>query len=71
MVRARTGYRSQQDERLKELEELVPKLQQKVQQAEANAAQWQAAYEDLKQHALKAYYKQQEEIEDLKKQLGK
>ena len=71
MHRARTGYRSQQDERLKELEELVPKLQQKVQQAEANAAQWQAAYEDLKQRALKAYYKQQEEIEDLKKQLGK
>ncbi len=71
MHRARTGYRSQQDERLKELEEFVPKLQQKVQQAEANAAQWQAAYEDLKQRALKAYYKQQEEIEDLKKQLGK
>ena len=39
--------------------------------AETNAAQWQAAYEDLKQRALKAYYKQQEEIEDLKKQLGK
>lgn len=71
MHRARTGYRSQQDERLKELEELVPKLQQKVQQAEANAAQWQAAYEYFKQRALKAYYKQQEEIEDLKKQLGK
>ena len=71
MHRARTGYRSQQDERLKELEELVPKLQQKVQQAETNAAQWQAAYEYLKQRALKAYYKQQEEIEDLKKQLGK
>ena len=71
MHRARTGYRNQQDEKLKELEELVPKLQQKVQQAEANAAQWQAAYEDLKQRALKVYYKQQEEIEDLKKQLGK
>ena len=71
MHRARTGYRNQQDERLKELEELVPKLQQKVQQAETNAAQWQAAYEDLKQRALKAYYKQQEEIEDLKRQLGK
>ena len=71
MHRARTGYRSQQDERLKELEELVPKLQQKVQQAETNAAQWQAAYEYLKQRPLKAYYKQQEEIEYLKKQLGK
>ena len=30
MHRARTGYRNQQNERLKELEDLVPKLQQKV-----------------------------------------
>lgn len=71
MHRARTGYRNQQDERLKELEELVPQLQQKLQQAEANAAQWQTAYEDLKQRALKAYYKQQEEIEKLKRKLSK
>lgn len=71
MHRARTGYRNQQDERLKELEELVPKLQQKLQLTEANAAQWQAAYEGLKQRALKAYYKQQEEIEKLKRKLSK
>lgn len=71
MHRARTGYRNQQDERLKELEELVPQLQQKLQQAEANATQWQAAYENLKQRALKAYYKQQEEIEELKRKLSK
>ncbi len=31
------------------------------------AAKWQAAYEDLKQRALKAYYEQQAEIERLKK----
>lgn len=31
------------------------------------AAKWQAAYEDLKQRALKTYYEQQAEIERLKK----
>ena len=62
MHHARTGYRQQQDERLAELEQLVPQLQQQL-------AESQAAYQDLKQRALKAYYQQQEEIERLKKQL--
>ena len=62
MHQARTGYRKQQEERLAELERLVPQLEQQLAQA-------QAAYEDLKQRALKAYYRQQEEIESLKKRL--
>lgn len=62
MHQARTGYRRQQEERLAELEQLVPQLEQQLAEA-------QAAYEDLKQRALKAYYKQQEEIEALKKKL--
>ena len=62
MHQARTGYRKQQEERLAELELLVPQLEQQLAEA-------QAAYEDLKQRALKAYYKQQEEIEALKKRL--
>lgn len=43
--------------------------EQKVQLEDALslAAKWQAAYEDLKQRALKAYYEQQAEIERLKK----
>lgn len=62
MHQARTGYRQQQTERLAELESLVPQLQQQLAEA-------QAAYQDLKQRALKAYYQQQEEIERLKQQL--
>jgi four helix bundle suffix protein len=62
MHQARTGYRQQQTERLAELERLVPELQQQLAEA-------QAAYQDLKQRALKAYYQQQEEIERLKQQL--
>jgi len=70
MHRARTEYRKQQDERLAELERRVPQLEQQLQAAQTEAAQWKAAYEDLKQPALKAYYRQQEEIKALKQQLG-
>lgn len=70
MHRARTEYRKQQDERLAELERRVPQLEQQLQAAQTEAAQWKAAYEDLKQRALKAYYRQQEEIKALKQQLG-
>ena len=38
--------------------------------AQQEAARHQAAYEDLKQRALNAYNKQQEEIKALKRQLG-
>ncbi len=70
MHKARTEYRKQQDERLAELERTLPQLQQQLAAAQAEAAQWKAAYEDLKQCALKAYYQQQEEIKALKHQLG-
>ena len=62
MHQTRTGYRQQQDERLAELEKLVPQLQEQLAEA-------QAAYQDLKQRALKAYHEQQAEIERLKKLL--
>ena len=76
MHRARTGYRKQQDERLKQLEAERPQLenrlqelQHQLQQARTEANQWKAAYEDLKERALKAYYQQKDEIEELKKRL--
>lgn len=81
MYKARTGYRQKQDERLKQLEEENPRLikqilelkeqleeqKKQLEDALSLAAKWQAAYEDLKQRALKAYYEQQAEIEKLKK----
>ncbi len=70
MHRARTGYRQQQDERLKQLEKEVQRLKQALSSAQAQAEQWQQAYEDLKQRALKAYYAQKEEIKRLKERLG-
>ena len=69
MHQARTGYRREQEERLSELERLVPQLERQLAEAQADVARWKAAYENLKQRALKAYYGQQEEIEALKKQL--
>lgn len=81
MYKARTGYRQKQDERLKQLEEENPRLikqilelkeqlenqKRQLDDALSLATKWQAAYEDLKHRALKAYYEQQAEIERLKK----
>ena len=69
MHKARTDYRRQQDERLAELERTLPQLQQQLTAAQEEAAYWKAAYEDLKQRALKAYYQQQDEIKELKQRL--
>ena len=70
MHAARTGYRQQQDKRLAELERTVPILQQQLDQAQTEAEKWKTKYEDLKQRALNAYQKQQEEIERLKEMVG-
>ena len=70
MHKARTGYRQQQDERLATLERENKELHQQLTAAQQEAARHQAAYEDLKQRALNAYNKQQEEIKALKRQLG-
>ena len=68
MHQARTGYRERQDRHLAELEQAVPALQQQLAQAQAEAAEWKAKYEDLKQRALHTYNQQKEEIERLKKE---
>ena len=69
MHQARTGYRQQQDNRLQQLEQTVPALQQQLEQAQAEAAEWKTKYEDLKQRALKAYQQQQKEITRLKEKI--
>ena len=67
MHQARTGYRQQQDCRLAQLEQSLPTLLQQLEQAQAEAAEWKAKYDDLKLRALSAYNQQQKEIERLKK----
>lgn len=70
MHKARSGYRRQQDERIAELEQTLPQLQQQLTEAQAEVARWQAAYENLKQRAMKAYNEQQEQIAQLQQQLA-
>lgn len=76
MHKARTDYRKGLDERLRELEAEVPKLQHEIDSLQLQLAdaldknqKWQAAYEELKSRALSAYNRQQEEIISLKAQL--
>lgn len=80
MHRARTGYRQAQDERLRQLEAERPSLEARIAELESRLAdtqsrlaaeieaskQWQAAYNDLRQRALAAYNRQQQEIAELK-----
>ena len=68
MHQARTGFRENRDARLAELEQVVPVLKRQLVEAQTEAAKWKAAYEELKQRALKAYQEQQQEIERLKKE---
>lgn len=68
MHQARTGFRENRDARLAELEQVVHVLQRQLVEAQTEAAHWKAAYEELKQRALKSYQKQQQEIERLKKE---
>ena len=63
MYAARTGYRSQQDQMLEDLQQENAHLKQQLADA-------QKAYEDLKQRALRAYNDQQARIAALEKQLG-
>lgn len=66
MHKARTGFRQQQDARLKELETRLPQLESELSKANDEMMKWKASYEDLRQRALNAYYSQQEEISRLK-----
>lgn len=71
MHQARTDYRQEQDKRLAELEQTLPQLEQQLKQAKAEAKLWKEKYENLKQRALKAYRRKEEEIETLKEKLNK
>ena len=69
MHQARTGFRQQQDNRLQELEQTVPALQQQLAQAQAEAAQWKANHDDLRQRAPTAYRQHQEESQSVKEKI--
>ena len=57
----------EQKELIEKQKKQIEEQKKQLDDALSLAAKWQAAYEDLKQRALKAYYEQQAEIERLKK----
>ncbi len=77
MYNARNTYRQQQEDKMKQYERQYPLMQQRIADLETQLAkaqeeskQWRDAYEDLKQRALKVYYEQKAEIEELKGRLS-
>ena len=71
MYAARTGYRKQQDEKMKNLESENASLKAENASLKAEADHWKAKYNDLRIRALNAYNKQQDEIKELKDKLEK
>ena len=69
MHRARTGYRNEQDSKLKQLEDKCKRLEESLSILQAESNKWKVAYYDLRERALKAYNRQQEEIATLKRRL--
>ena len=59
--------KEEQKRLMEEQKRLMEEQKAQLEDTLSLAAKWQAAYEDLKQRALKAYYEQQAEIERLKK----
>lgn len=67
LIKQILNLKGQLEEQKEEQKRLMEEQKAQLEDALSLAAKWQAAYEDLKKRALKAYYEQQAEIERLKK----
>ena len=67
LIKQILDLKGQLGEPKEEQKRLMEEQKAQLEDALSLAAKWQAAYEDLKKRALKAYYEQQAEIERLKK----
>ena len=67
LIKQILDLKGQLEEQKEEQKRLMEEQKAQLEDALSLAAKWQAAYEDLKKRALKAYYEQQAEIERLKK----
>ena len=67
LIKQILDLKGQLEEQKEEQKRLMEEQKAQLENALSLAAKWQAAYEDLKKRALKAYYEQQAEIERLKK----
>ena len=70
MHKARTGYRQEQDMHYQQLQAENALLKDENAHLKEENSQLKLQLDDLKARALKAYYAQQEEIKNLKAQLG-
>lgn len=68
LIKQILDLKGQLEEQKEEQKRLMEEQKAQLEDALSLAAKWQAAYEDLKKRALKAYYEQQAEIERLKKE---
>ena len=67
LIKQILDLKGQLEEQKEEQKRLMEEQKAQLEDALYLAEKWQAAYEDLKKRALKAYYEQQAEIERLKK----
>lgn len=67
LIKQILDLKGQLEDQKEEQKRLMEEQKAQLEDALSLAAKWQAAYEDLKKRALKAYYEQQAEIERLKK----
>ena len=67
LIKQILDLKGQLEEQKEEQKRLMEEQKAQLEDALSLAAKWQAAYEDLKKRAVKAYYEQQAEIERLKK----
>ena len=67
LIKQILDLKGQLEEQKEEQKRLMEEQKAQLEDALSLAAKWQAAYEDLKKRALKAYYEQHAEIERLKK----
>ena len=69
MHAARTGYRQEQDDKMKALEKKVAEQEKTINDYQEANAQWQAKYEELRQKATEAYSDLRKQLAEAKKRL--
>ena len=70
MYAARTGYRQEQDDKMKALEKKVAEQETTINTLKEANAQWQAKYEELRKKATEAYLDLRKQLAEAKKRLG-
>ena len=70
MYAARTGYRQEQDDKMKALEKQAEEQEKTIKALQQANTQWQAKYEELHKKATEAYLDLRQQLAEAKKRLG-